>query len=366
MKILLLADINSPHTQKWAIGLANANLQIGLFSLHPPNNNWWQKHPNLHFLFAPPISSNPTILKKIQYLSFLRPLKQTIQHFQPHILHAHYATSYGLLGALSNFHPFILSIWGSDIYDFPKRFFLNHHILSYNLKKADAICSTSHSMANKAKQYTNKHIHVIPFGVDINFFSPHYKRKIFSENEIIIGTIKSLSPQYGIDTLLYTFQQILYQQNNNYNFKLLIVGDGSEKEKYMQLSKKLKINDKTIFYGKIDNNLVPQLLAEIDIFVALSNEESFGVAVIEAMGCGKPVVVSDAPGLKEIVLNNTTGFIVPKKNPTAASKAILKIIQSPSFFQTMKENARKHVTQHYNFQNNLQQLIQLYQQFYTK
>ena len=118
------------------------------------------------------------------------------------ILHAHYASSYGLLGALANFHPFILSIWGADIFSFPKKSFLHRYIFNFNLRVADKILSTSQIMAKEIKKYTNKEIIVTPFGIDINTFKPGNKvDKIKGEFDFIIGTIKGLEEIYGIEYL---------------------------------------------------------------------------------------------------------------------------------------------------------------------
>src|SRR5690606_14690363 len=113
------------------------------------------------------------------------------------ILHAHYATSYGLIGALSGFKPFVLSVWGADVYDFPRRSKLHKKLFQYNLKKADLILSTSEIMRNELKKYTAKEVLVTPFGVDTSVFC---KKDIAEkDNSVInIGTIKSLEEKYGI------------------------------------------------------------------------------------------------------------------------------------------------------------------------
>ena len=358
-KILLLSDINSIHTQKWAIALAQHHIQIGIFSLSAPQTNWWKEHSNIQLLFHTPIQSPHSITQKLKYLWYLPHLKKSIQTFNPHILHAHYASSYGLLGALSGFHPFVLSVWGSDVFDFPQKNRMTKKILQHNLQKADIICSTSHVMADETKKYTSKPIEVVPFGVDTDLFKPIYPKKIFTNNELVIGTVKTLSPKYGIDLLIKAFK-IIVDTHQHLPLKLLIVGDGAQKTKLMNLAESLHIAHQVLFYGKVENHHVPELLAEMDIFVVLSREESFGVALVEAMACEKPVVASRVSGFKEVLLHKQTGILVEKENIEAATRALSELIQNPALRTSMGKAAREYVLKKYRFADHVLQMIHLY------
>ena len=123
MKILLLADANSSHVQKWAIGLVNLGVEVALFSFNRAQYDWYSQVKNLHIVYQPEANSDSiSVFQKLGYLLHLSRLKKAIDLFRPDIIHAHYASSYGLLGALSNFHPFLISVWGSDVYNFPEKF----------------------------------------------------------------------------------------------------------------------------------------------------------------------------------------------------------------------------------------------------
>ena len=144
--------------------------------------------------------------------------------------------------------------------------------------------------------------------------------------------------------------------------KLLIVGDGSRKEHYEQLTIDLKINHLTTFTGKIPHHKVPNYINMLDIYVALSvlDSESFGVAVIEASACEKPVVVSNVGGLPEVVEDGITGIIVPSKNPTEAAMAIEKLIMNKDFASKMGKAGRNRVIKLYNWSDNVNQMIDIY------
>ncbi|MEZ5082129.1 MAG: glycosyltransferase [Bacteroidales bacterium] len=365
-KILLLADANSVHTFKLARSLVENNINVLIFSLDSDLHIDYSQLKNLQIEFAKQKAQGKMNkfgeIYKTGYILALSKLKSVIKTFKPDILHAHYASSYGLLGSLSGFHPYILSVWGSDVYDFPTKSFFHKMILKYNFRKADMIMSTSKAMADETKKYTNKDILVTPFGIDLNSFKPKEVKSIFSENDIVIGTIKTLEDIYGIDYLIKAFS-LLVKANPDLPLKILIVGDGSQRTHLESLTDQLGIKDKTKFTGRIPYNKLPEYHNMISIFVALSKSESFGVAIVESSACGKPVVVSNVGGLPEVVQNDKTGFIVPAKNEQAAYEALEKLVKSEELRENMGRKGRKFVEENYNWGNNVRVIIQAYKSF---
>ena len=359
MKLLYLGDINSSHTLKWITSLSKYIDEICIFSFKPLEINSYKDIKNIK-IETLDIKNNQKIINKINYLKGISKLKKIIKNFKPDILHAHYATSYGLLGALSGFHPFILSVWGSDVFDFPKKSFFHKYILKYNLKKADKIVSTSNFMAKETQLYTDKYIEVIPFGIDLEQFKPmNIKNQFFNENDIVIGTVKALEKIYGIEYLIKAFK-ILSDKYKQLPLKLLIVGGGSLENKLKNLTSALNIEDKTIFVGKVPFLEVPKYHNMLSISVFMSLQESFGVSVIESMACEKPVIVSDAGGLREIVENGVTGFVVPSKRYDLAAKAMENMILNKSIREELGKNGRKRVKKLYNWEDNVKQIIKIY------
>src|SRR5579872_6895528 len=119
MRILLLGDGGSAHIQKWVTSLAKKDVEIGIFSLHHFNADVYKYISNITILNNPSYKNSRSVFTKLNYLTNTGLLKKQIQFYKPQILHAHYATSYGMLGAKTGFKPYVVSVWGSDIYDFP-------------------------------------------------------------------------------------------------------------------------------------------------------------------------------------------------------------------------------------------------------
>jgi len=361
MRILLLGDGGSAHIQKWVTSLALKGTEIGLFSLHHFNESVYKGFSNVTILNNPSFKNSRSVFTKLNYLTNTGVLKKQLALYKPDILHAHYATSYGMLGAKTNFKPYVVSVWGSDVYDFPKISPIHKKLIKRVLAKADIICSTSHCMKHETLKYTNSNIEVVPFGVDINIFKP-LQTNVPGKKEITIGIIKSLEKKYGIDFLIKAFNEVLKKYQDK-NLKLKIVGEGSKKEKYVKLCKELHITDKVEFTGKVPHEEVVKFHQQMDIFVCLStlDSESFGVSLVEAMACGKPVIASDVAGFKEVIENDANGILVPKNSFKEAAEAMSFYIENPDKAKEKGANARLRVMQHYDWNKNVDLMLSVYQ-----
>jgi len=362
MNLLLLADPNSVHIIKWATSLATYNIQIKIFGLGKLKVDNYVEIENIDVIsFMESTDGAEGSMRKIRYLKALPMLKKIIEEFKPDIVHSHYATSYGLLGSLSNFSPYVLSVWGTDVFDFPKQSFLHKIFFKYNLKKADKILSTSHVMAKEIELYTSKDIEVTPFGIDIEQFKPMKIKSLFDKDDIVIGTIKTLEEKYGIEYLIRGFE-IVSKNYSELPLKLLIVGGGSLEKKLKKLVKELNIENKTVFTGQVVFKDIPKYHNMLSIFVSVSLSEAFGVAIIEASSCQKPVIVSDIGGLPEVVKNDETGIVIPSKNSELTAKAIERLLLDKELRTKMGNAGRDRVKHLYNWNDNVNQMMQIYKE----
>lgn len=366
MKLLLLADINAQHTVKWVRSLSQKGVSIVAFGFNPLVGNPYEGYSNISIytcdIHTELISKKASGLSKYSYLNALPIVKKIIYDFKPDIVHAHYASSYGLIGALSGFRPYILSVWGSDVYDFPNRSFFHKKLLQYNLYKADKVLSTSYVMAQETNKYTEKEIEVTPFGIDVDVFKPKKVKGLFNPDDIVIGTIKDLEDVYGIEYLIKAFK-ILKDKYVDLPLKLLIVGGGSQESYLKILAKELNVQHDTIFTGKVDYDKISDYHNMLSIYVAVSKSESFGVAILEACACEKPVIVSAVGGLPEVVKNNVTGLVVKPQNPEEAARAIEKLVLDQSLRVKMGIAGRTRVQKLYNWDVNVKQMINIYDYF---
>ena len=148
--------------------------------------------------------------------------------------------------------------------------------------------------------------------------------------------------------------------------RLLVVGGGSMEKEYEAEAKQLGIRDKVIFTGRVAHDEVAQYHNMIDIFVNISRNESFGVSVLEASACGKPVIVSDVGGLSEVVQEHVTGLKVRVEDIEATSKAIVTLAKDQQMRKNMGENGRNFVLRNFDLKKNITDTINIYDQLVAK
>jgi len=352
MKITFLAGHSSIHTVKWVNEMAIRGHDVHLITMHPGTEELHQNIQVYKLPFKPPHG---------YYLNTWH-LRRLLQQINPDILNTHYASGYGTLARLSGFHPNLLSVWGSDVFDFPYKSKMKMKIMQKNLSAADRIASTSNIMKKQTETIykPDKEIAVTPFGVDCEKFRP---MEIGGDKtKIRIGTVKKMASKYGIANLIEAFAIIKnkYQED----VELILVGGGPEEEDLKLLAQKLNIDNYVNFVGPIPHYKVPEYLNSFDIYVALStlDSESFGVAIIEASACGLPVVVSDAGGLPEVVVDGQTGFIVPRNNPEEAAERLLRLLHNSQQRNEMGNAGRQFVLDNYEWKENANRMERLYEE----
>jgi glycosyltransferase involved in cell wall biosynthesis len=364
MKVMILADPASPHTIKWVNALSKKGVDIFLYGLTEYKPRYYFSLKNLR-IYSEELDSAVFARKdgsffKAVYLKQLKNLKMYVKEYKPDIIHSHYASSYGLLGAWTGFHPYIISAWGSDVFNFPHQSFVHNALFRYILSKADKILSTSNVMAKEVKKYTHKEVLITPFGIDTDKFKPLKRDSSYNPDDIVIGTIKTLEKKYGIDYLIKAFK-ILKDKHPKVSLKLLLIGGGSESESLKKLADKLELSNDITFTGFIDYKDIQKFYNLLDIYVSLSLEESFGVAALEAGACSIPVVVSNVGGFPEIIENNVTGFIVEKGNEHSAAKAIEKLLLDKEFRIDMGKRGRERVMELFDLKDSVTKMLDIYE-----
>ncbi|EES91613.1 glycosyltransferase family 4 protein [Clostridium botulinum] len=354
MRICYLADAGSVHTKKWCDFFKNKGYDIHVISLNPGEIQGVTVHSldiNTERV------KNGSSFYKTRYVFKIFKIRNILKKIKPDILHAHYASSYGLIGALLNYHPYVISVWGSDIYEFPLKGRLFEKIIKFNLSKADKILSTSKAMAVEAQKYVNKHMYITPFGVDRTVFKPLENIKDNNKDNILIGTVKTLDPKYGMEYLIKAFAMIKEKYNN---VKLEIAGDGNERKYLENLCNELKIQDDVKFLGRINTEEVVKAFNRFDIAVFPSNSESFGVAAVEAQACGVPVIVTNVGGLPEATCPGHSSIVVNKQKPDEIYEALKKLIEDKELRKEMGKYGVKFVAENFDVTDNFNYVNSIY------
>jgi N-acetyl-alpha-D-glucosaminyl L-malate synthase BshA len=238
--------------------------------------------------------------------------------------------------------------------------------LIYALKNADAILAVSEAIKKETLNLgaDPEKTFVVYNAVDENVFNPNIdgtqvRRELgIEQNEKIIFTLGHLIPRKGIQYLLRAFPMVISRYEK---VKLIIGGDGPEKERLIELSETLGLKNKVIFMGRIPKDRLPLFYATSNLFVLPSLHEGHCVALLEAMASGLPIVATKVGGNKESVIDGYNGFLVPPKNPSALSKAILKILSNENLELQFRKNSFKLYNAKFSSNKQIQKIIWIYQ-----
>lgn len=353
MKILIASAANSIHTVRWVNSLSERGIDVSLVYLadHAPQEN--------------KISESVTLIPMeatgfFGYFKGCRELRKIYELGDYDFIHAHFASGYGTLVRLAKIKPALLSVWGTDIFGFPKKSWVHRKLIQSNLKYYDVITSTSEVMKEETlKLNRDLKIDVVPFGVDTQFFDaiglvPH--------EGIRIAIVKTYLPRYGIKYLIDAVSLVVEHYGKGFDLVLDIYGKGPLESEYIAQIESLDLGSCVCIKGYVENNKLPDILRSYDMFALSSLEESFGVSAIEAMSVGLPVVASDAVGFVEVIEDGVSGLIVEKGNALAMSKAIIRLIDDSDLRESLARGARQRVMDLYDWDKNVDQMIDIYKE----
>lgn len=212
----------------------------------------------------------------------------------------------------------------------------NHDIpmLEKVYNDADYIISVGGALKKSIENYTDKSIEVIPNIVDIDRFSIDISKR---NKEFTFISISHLKENKNVDLTIKALKEVLKE----YNYvKLIVIGDGPEKENLMNLAKELKISSNIEFIGAVHREELNEYINRANAFVLPSEYETFGIAYIEALACGLPIITTKCGGPEDF-FNEEIGYMIFSEDEKELAKAMLDIINNIDRFEP--NNLRKYV-----------------------
>jgi len=234
--------------------------------------------------------------------------------------------------------------------------------VSFSINKSDVVTSVSQNLKDETYKLFNikKEINVIPnfIELDKNVLDSKvacHRSVMAKPNERIITHISNFRKVKRIPDII----KIFYKIQQELPSKLMMVGDGPEKEGAENLCQELGISDKVIFFG--NSNEIDKILSYTDIFLLPSETESFGLAALEAMAWGVPVISSNSGGLPEVNFEGVSGYLSDVGNTDEMAQNAIKILSDDSILEEFKKNALI-VAKKFDIKN----IVPLYEDLYQK
>jgi glycosyltransferase involved in cell wall biosynthesis len=358
MKICYLADSESIHTKRWCAHFHALGHEVHLISLKP------SPIENIHFhhVDAGDISVGGGN-KRVLFLG--KKVRKLVKKINPDILHAHYATSYGWLGARSGFHPFVVTALGTDVLLSPANSRLYRIMLRYVFRKADSITLMADHMKEIVSRYDlgdlNK-FSVVPFGIDTSIFNSD-NRKLSSDSFIITST-RNFEDVYNIPHLLKSVSKV---KEKIPGLKLKLIGDGSRRKNVEQLVNELGLAGITEFFGRIPQLRIAEVLNQSHLFITVSLSDGNNISLNEAMSCGAYCIATDIPANTQWINDQVNGRLVKINDVDGLSNAILETQKNYStIIDEVNLKNRKIIEEKADWKVNMKKVETLYQELCKK
>lgn len=294
----------------------------------------------------------------------VRNLRRKIKEIAPDIVDAHTLNYYGWLGALSGFHPFVATAWGSDVLIAPAQSALLRILIKYSLRKADLITCSGENLKEEMIKLgaDSEKVNLIYHGVDTRSFSPTQKDRtlrvklnIFESPAII--SVRNLKPIYDVESLVRAIPIVLGQIPE---VKFIIAGDGEQRDHLEKLASSLGIAGSVRFTGWILHDELPKYLATANIYVSTSLSDSISVSLLEAMACELPVVVTDSGDNRNWIRDGENGFVVPVKSPDVLASKIMHLLQNENVMYRFAQANRQMIMEKANYEKEMAKMERLY------
>lgn len=285
------------------------------------------------------------------------------------ILHVHYAIPHAtsaylakqILGSRAGKVPIVTTLHGTDITIVGKD---SSYIpvVTFSINQSDGVTAVSDYLKKETYEHfdVTKDIEVIPNFVDLERFSKrefgHFKKAICPNGEKLLVHVSNFRKVKRVQDCV----QILYRlMQDGINCKLILAGDGPERQMVEELCRELNTCGNVRFLGKLEQ--VEEILSVADVFLLPSDSETFGLAALEAMSCSVPVVSTDTGGIPELNIHGETGFTAPIADVDAMARYTKMLVTDDALHAKMSAAARQRAEMF-----ELDMIVEKYEAYYKK
>jgi glycosyltransferase involved in cell wall biosynthesis len=355
LKICLLGNSDSIHLQRWSRWFVNRGYDVHLITTGTTKIQGVTLHPLKK-------TKNP-----LNY--FLRIIKtiRIIRRLKPHIVNAHYVSgTETFAAALSHYHPFIVSAWGSDIARDPDKSWVLKTEVKYVLRQADIVHTGDQFGKERLLQLgCNEHkIFIEPWGVEVEIFNKISSPK--KPNTYVVLNANKWEPDHHVDVLIKAIPSVIKEIKD---ITFVLLGGGPQEAELKALTKTYGIDNHVNFIGRIPHQDMPKYLFNTDILVdtdIIGNNAGAGIGVtnMEAMVCGVPILLSEREYLRNVgkSLRDESWYcslIYEPGDSKDLSNKILELIRDESLRKKIAEQEKKVAHEIGNWNKNMEKMEQI-------
>ncbi len=340
VRILYLSAANSPHDESYLHALCRAH-DVTVFSLHGGR--------------AGEGICDSVISRKMRRLTRMLMGHKAVPRSYDLYLPV-YLSTYGYLAARAGLRPTVAIGVGSDVVFHTRKLrILNRRRSARALRHADAVILPSEYALERAVELGARKAFSVPWGVDLDAFSPEGERIRMSEEFVLLHN-RTMAPLYDPVTVLEAWTLARARMDEGI---LLFLGGGLMEERLRSLASRLGVSETVRFLGRVPYREMPLYLRGADAYITLSRGDVLSRSVMEAMAVGLPVIISDYPGNEGLVEHGVTGLVVRMGDPAGAARAILRLWEDKDMRRKMGAAGRIHASREFDWRETVRRHLEI-------
>jgi glycosyltransferase involved in cell wall biosynthesis len=345
------------HTERWLTWFVRRGHEVHLLTIQPGPLPGVEVHDIMPLVTWP---------KPLRYALGLIKVKSILRRLAPDLLHTHFLTGYGYWGVFSGRRPFLITVWGDDVYVTPHQTALKNRLARMALKEADYVTGDSKDIIKACVDLGARadRVEVVQWGVDFDKFNPEVPASsvrdrlgIPTDAPIVLSTRSFTQPYYNIDLVVETAVRI-HEMHPKVHY--IVAGLEGDDARFRDQAETAGMTGWIHWVGRIPHPELPAYLNAASVFLSVPSVDATAVSLLEAMACGTPVVATNLPSAVEWIRDGETGLTVPVRDADALVDAVDQFLSDPDLGGRLGRRAHDEVRAHANHDRNMSRVEDIY------
>lgn len=366
MRILYFSPDYTPHDFRFLKAMLDNGFEV--WYMHPGISNHYEPRPvpeEIHIVDWLLMENTDPVLSKEE--TVIAELKRVFSELKPDVVHSGPLTTASYLVAKAGLHPHCAMSWGFDLGREIEQDETLRKNAAFSLSQADWMlgdCMMELDTAERLFGYAGERATIFPWGIDTVKFSPdpaaknsELRKQMTPNGETLFLSTRTMESNYSVETTVKAFLAAVKEEPA---MRLVLLGDGSQRQYLEELAENDPDGDKVTFLGRQPNPKLVDFYRLADHYVTASIVDGSSVSLLEAMGCGAQVIASDIPGNREWVVDGVSGLFFETKNEEALKNIMLYVVRHPEESAKMAETARSVIEERADWEKNKFRLKEAY------
>jgi glycosyltransferase involved in cell wall biosynthesis len=360
MRLCFLGHASNPLVRRWVSWFAERGHEVTLLTYRPA------EIPGVEVVDVLPRGVGGW---RLQW-RIVRRVRELLAERRPDLLHAHYITEYGWYGALSGFHPFVLTGWGSDVFIDPARKWTWGRLYRKALRAADLLLTQGETCAEAMVRggAPRERIRLVHWGVDRERFRPGVDASALRARwgigpGPVVLSPRTFTPLYNIDRIVLAVPEVARAAPEvTFVFKdnPAVSNDPAYAERLRALAREIGAEPHSRWPGPIGEEDLPAMYAMADVTVSTPASDNIAVTLLEAVACGSVPVIGEAPAPREWYRDGVHALYAKNGDPASIARCVLRLLGDPALRARMRAAGQALVAERGDREAHMRRAAELY------